>query len=90
MRFEEAIARLSEEAQEKIKDCKTVEEILSFFKQNNIDISLDDINKTFITKSGELSDDELENVTGGNIIQDILQGILGHFAKQLLNDQNTK
>ncbi len=60
MKFE-----LTEEMKEKLKSCKTPEEILELAKANNIEISLEEIQKAFSRKEKLLTRDELETVAGG-------------------------
>ena len=52
---------------EKAKAAKTVEELLDMARNENIDITEDEAAKIFsdLHKSGELSDEELDNVAGG-------------------------
>lgn len=52
---------------EKAKNCKSVEEIISLAKENGVDLTIEQAESYFnsIHKSCELSDEELDNVTGG-------------------------
>lgn len=52
---------------EKAKDAKTPEELLTLAKENNIELSAKEAGAYFarLHKIGELSDDELDNVSGG-------------------------
>ena len=57
----------SKELIEKAKTAKTAEELLELAKAENIEMTAEEAAKTFadLHKSGELSDDELDNVAGG-------------------------
>ena len=58
---------VSKELLEKAKKCSSKEELLELAKSENVEVSDDEINvllKSTVTNR-ELSDDELENVTGG-------------------------
>lgn len=52
---------------EKAKQAKSAEELAALAKENGIDISDDEAEEYFerLNNSGELSDDELDNVSGG-------------------------
>ena len=52
---------------EKAKTCKSVEALLKIAKQNNVELTEEDAAKFFaeLNKSGELADEELDNVSGG-------------------------
>lgn len=52
---------------EKAKQAKSAEELLALAKENGVDISEDEAREYYgrLNKSGELSDDELDNVSGG-------------------------
>ncbi len=60
MKFE-----LTEELKTKLKACKTPEEVLALAKENNMEISLEEIKAAFYANKKELSDDDLDNVAGG-------------------------
>lgn len=51
----------------KARQAKSVEELLALAKENEIELSEDEAREHFemINRSGELSDDELDNVAGG-------------------------
>lgn len=53
---------------EKAKAAKSAEELLALAKESNVEITAEEANTYFAQlnpKSGELSDDELDNVAGG-------------------------
>lgn len=52
---------------EKAKQVNSAEELTALAKENGVDISEDDAREYFeqMNRSGELSDDEIEEVTGG-------------------------
>ena len=58
---------ISKELFEKAKQAKTAEELLEMAKAENIELSAEQAAKAFaeLNKSGELSDEELDNVSGG-------------------------
>ena len=59
--------KYSKELIEKAKTAKTAEELLAMAKAENIEISAEEAAKAFaeLNKTGELSDEELNNVAGG-------------------------
>ena len=58
---------LTKELIEKAKTANTAEELLAMAKAENIELSAEEAEKAFseLHKSGELSDEELNNVAGG-------------------------
>ena len=58
---------ISKELIEKAKTAKSAEELLEMAKAENIEISAEEAAKAFaeLNKTGELSDEELDNVAGG-------------------------
>ena len=58
---------ISKELLEKAKQAKTAEELLEMAKAENIELSAEQAAKAFaeLNKTGELSDEELDNVAGG-------------------------
>ena len=58
---------ISKELFEKEKQAKTAEELLEMAKAENIELSAEQAAKAFaeLNKAGELSDEELDNVSGG-------------------------
>ena len=59
--------KYSKERIEKAKTAKTAEELLAMAKAENIELSAEEAEKAFaeLNKTGELSDEELNNVAGG-------------------------
>ena len=59
--------KYSKELIEKAKTAKTAEELLAMAKAENIELSAEEAEKSFaeLNKTGELSDEELNNVAGG-------------------------
>lgn len=59
--------KLTSEVFEKAKSCKSEEELASLAKKEGFEMSEEEIKETFETlnKKGELSDDELDKVSGG-------------------------
>ena len=59
--------KFSKELIEKAKTAKTAEELLAMAKAENIELSAEEAEKAFseLHKSGEISDEELDNVAGG-------------------------
>ena len=58
---------VSKELIEKAKTAKSAEELLAMAKAENIELTEEEAAKAFaeLNKSGELSDEELNNVSGG-------------------------
>ena len=58
---------ISKELFEKAKQAKTAEELLAMAKAENIELSAEQAAKAFaeLNKTGEVSDEELDNVSGG-------------------------
>ena len=58
---------ISKELLEKAKTAKTAEELLELAKAENIELTAEQAKEYFVTihASGELSDEELDNVAGG-------------------------
>lgn len=59
--------KITNEMLEKTKTARTSEELLELAKAENIEMTADEAAKAFaeLHKTGELSDDELDNVAGG-------------------------
>ena len=59
--------KFTDEMLEKAKTAKSAEELLAMAKIENIEISAEEAAKAFaeLNKTGELSDEELDNVSGG-------------------------
>ena len=59
--------KISKELLKKAKTAKTAEELLEMAKAENIESSAEEAAKAFaeLNKTGELSDEELDNVSGG-------------------------
>ena len=59
--------KFSNEMIEKAKTAKTAEELLAMAKAENINFTAEEAAKAFaeLNKTGELSDEELDNVAGG-------------------------
>ena len=58
---------LTKEMLTKAKETKTVEELVAIAKENGMELTFEEAEECFarLHKSGELSDDELDNVSGG-------------------------
>ena len=59
--------KISKELLEKAKTAKTAEELLAMAKAEKIELTEEEATKAFaeLNKTGELSDEELDNVAGG-------------------------
>ncbi len=70
-----------EEFISKLKEVKSVDDILALAKENGIELSEDKAKELFsqLNASGELSDDDLEKVAGGNIFDKFLEFFGGFF-----------
>ena len=66
-KLEETVMKFSNELLEKAKTAKTAEELLAMAKAENIDMTAEEAAKALaeLHKTGELSDEELDNVAGG-------------------------
>ena len=65
---------LKPEMIEKARTAKSAEELLELAKANNVEMTADEAKTYFAqlgSKSGELDDDELDNVSGGGCLSDI-------------------
>ena len=62
-----------EKLMEKAKGAKSAEELLALAKENDIEMTEEEAEETFamLGKSGELSDEELSNVSGGGCHVDV-------------------
>ena len=58
---------ITKELSEKAKQAKTAEELLAMAKEENVELTEEQSAKAFaeLNKTGELSDEELDNVAGG-------------------------
>lgn len=63
---------LTRELIEKAKEAKSAEELLEIAKAENVELSAGQAAKAFaeLNKTGELSDEELDNVSGGGLCRD--------------------
>lgn len=84
--------KLIMELYEKAGQAKSVEEILALAKEKGIELSEDDARTYFErqNKSGELSDDELDNVSGGGCYADDgrLVVTIGYSCKNFKSSEN--
>ena len=70
-----------EELIAKLKEAKSADEILALAKENGIELSEEKAKELFaeLNVSGELSDDDLDKVAGGNIFDKFLEFFGGFF-----------
>ena len=63
----------------KAKAAKSAEELLELAKENDVDLTEEEAKTCFdqLHSNAELSDDELEAVSGGGVCQDIIDFFLG-------------
>lgn len=91
MNFEEALNKLNNESKQALSKATSLDEMLKIFANNGLDVSEEDI-KSVANKSGtELSDDDLENVTGGLDPTFVIQMTLKFLSDRLkdnLKDKN--
>ena len=83
MKLEELLTKLPEDAKSKIEGCKDVESLLAVFKENGITINEEDLTSLIGGKNGELSDDELSNVTGGIDVSYLIQELIKFLVKKV-------
>ena len=72
---ESTMTSLTNEMIEKARSAKSVEELIAIAKENNIELTDNEAKKYFAglnPQSGELSEDELNNVSGGNHCYDVM------------------
>ena len=65
---------LTHEMMEKAKSAKSADELIEIAKASNLEMTQEEANTYFAQlnpKSGELDDDELDNVSGGGCLSDI-------------------
>ena len=64
---------INQELLAKAKEAKTVEELMALAKENNIELTEEKAKEYFSklhSETGEISDDELDNVSGGGCLSD--------------------
>ena len=69
-----------------MKKCSCLDEMMKVFSDNNIDITVDEIEYAFNNR--ELSDDELAGVNGGvagEIVVDVLKFVFGKLFDNFKN-----
>lgn len=66
MKLEEVFEKLTDDEKQEVAKLTSDEEIINFMKNCGYDVEINQ----------ELSDDELENVTGGNIVSDIVRSLI--------------
>lgn len=76
MKFDEALNKLNNEAKQALSKSASLEDMLKIFANNGIDITAADIKEAINKKGSELSDDELDNVSGGLNLVDIFQTLM--------------
>ena len=75
------MTNFNEEALAKAKQAKSVEELLTLAKESDVEMTAEQAQEIFARlnqKSGELSDDELDNVAGGGCYN---YNVAGNVAK---------
>ena len=74
---------MTDEFFEKAKAAKSAEELLSLAKANGVELTKEDAEECFakLNKSGELSDEELDNVAGGGCQTNTLVQINGDLKE---------
>ncbi len=80
--------KIAPELIEKAKQAKSPEELIALAKENGATLSAEEARACFnqINKTGELNDDELDNVAGGGCSGYASVSIDGHYYK-LVNDR---
>lgn len=87
MTLDEAVKLLNGDAKQRMEKCTCLDEMMTVFADNGIDISKDEVEKAFSQR--ELSDDELANVNGGvagDIVVDILKFVMGKIFDNFKKD----
>ena len=72
---------MDETTMKKMQEAKSVEEILSYAKENGITLTEEQAKEIFARVSGVLSDEEIEEVAGGPIYAPLAHSA-GGFLKQ--------
>lgn len=79
MELTEAVSKLEDASV--LEKCNSVDDIIKVFKDNNIEISRQEIENATTISEGELSDDMLDVVNGGinpvEIIKYLLKFVIG-------------
>lgn len=73
--------KISEKLLAEIKKCSSVEEINELLKSNNLNLTAQDLYKELNKAEGELSDDDLSNVTGGSSVVGLLSELIASYGK---------
>lgn len=78
---------IKEELLNELTECKDIDEMIAKLKANGLDIPKEELeNKLKTSNCGELSDDQLEQVTGGAGIVDLLGQIIAQYGKEKMGD----
>ena len=91
MTIDEAVKSLNEEARQEMKKCSCLDEMMKVFSDDNIDITVDEIENAFNNR--ELSDDELAGVTGGvagDVVVHILKFVFGKLFDSFKDDKKIR
>ncbi len=62
--------KLTDEMKDKLKACKSPEELMELARENNLDISMEEIRDAVDGKDNSLSDEELDQAAGGCSVPD--------------------
>lgn len=78
---------MSPEMMEKLENAANVEEVLSILRDNGIEMTADDLKKAVsgsvaAGEDGELSEDSLDNISGGGWFFDWLQKLINKQAEK--------
>lgn len=84
MKFEEAIAKLNEEAKKQVEECTSLDDMVKVFENNDLQITKQELEQFMNNTNRELTDDELDKVTGGTLITDVFQDLLKMFFKNII------
>lgn len=78
---------ISKDLLNKVADCKSVDDIVNTLNANGVSVTKEVLEKEMFSKEPqELSDDDLNNVTGGVGLVNILTEQLAKFIKGKLED----
>lgn len=78
---------IKEELVNELTECKDIDEMVAKLKVNGLDIAKEELtNKLNSFGSGELSDDQLEQVTGGAGVVDLLGQVIAQYGKEKMGD----
>lgn len=78
---------IKKELLDKVSECKNIDDVVTLLNDNGINLTKEAVEKKFFKNDiQELSDDDLNNVTGGVGVVDVFASQLTKFIKTKLID----